>query len=363
MDPQNITPQPQPTVQPVSPPVEPPKPKSNWLAILLVILLLVLVGLGGFIAGSRLNPSPDTSVISSPSIAPDPTADWKIIQNENWEFKVPTNWNYLKCSSELLFVGPSIPEDKNEDCAFDGSPGVVQVSRYLKSKNPEYKIAEESVPGFSISNRSQTIIDGKPAIMQIITISEGQGVGTTWQVYIQHSSEIIDVITLHDAGQKLTTFDPILSTFKFTNTNNSTMVTPSSASLISTTGWVLAENNVFSIKYPSDTFRTVPAGDSIQLQWKNNTGQLMTNSPGFVIVDNYTGGSVEEWYLNYHNYYPNEVVFTKKLLGSLNVVEAKPKNINETHILISNGKYLINVLPQGADFGLVETIASTLIFK
>jgi hypothetical protein len=134
--------------------------------------------------------------------------------------------------------------------------------------------------------------------------------------------------------------------------------------LLSTNGWVTADNGIFSIKYPAETFRPIIGKNYIQLQWKNNTGSLMVNSPDLWIADNYAGGSRREWYLNYYSFYANEVVFTEKSLGKIGALEAKPKSGKvTTDILVTNGKTLIDVVLQGADLNLVETIASTIEFK
>jgi len=139
---------------------------------------------------------------------------------------------------------------------------------------------------------------------------------------------------------------------------------PIAAKLLSTNGWINVENKVISLKYPAETFSSQIAPNFIQLRWKNNTGNLMDNSPDFFIADNYNGGSRREWYLNYYSFYTNEVVFTDKLLGKISVLEARPKNEKATRdILVTNGKILVDVLLQGTDLSLVETIVSTIEFK
>lgn len=140
--------------------------------------------------------------------------------------------------------------------------------------------------------------------------------------------------------------------------------TPVVAKLLSTKGWVSAENKVISLKYPAEIFSPTVADNYIQLRWKGNTGNLMNNSPDFLMADNYTGGSRREWYINYFNYYSNEVVFTERVLGKVNVLEARPKNGKTvSDLLIANGNTLVDVRLQGTDLNLVETIVSTMVFK
>ncbi len=204
--------------QPVMPPSNPPPKILIW-----ILGGVVLLGIGivfGVLLGKQLYsrpvliPFPAPLSSETPTKESDPTANWKIINRKNWQFKVPSNWNYWECSSDLVFIGSSIPKDQTSECAFDGSPGIVQVYRIYKSKNPEFKIYDESSTDPIVTDRSSLTIDGKPAIIQLEKIVDGQGVGTRWIVYVQHSSEFTDIITLHETIQK-TTFDQILSTFKF----------------------------------------------------------------------------------------------------------------------------------------------------
>lgn len=216
---------PHPTSPASTPPVAPlPEPKSKvWVWILGGIVLLGVGIVGGVFLGKQLyskpTPQPTPSPIAEATPTPDPTANWKLISRKNWQFKVPPKWNYWECSSDLVFVGLAIPKDQTYECAFDGSPGTIQVYRIYKSKNPEFRVHDESSTDPAVTNRSTLTVDGKPAIIQLEKVMDGQGVGTRWIAYIQQSSEITDIITLHEITQK-TTFDQILSTFKFLDQNS-----------------------------------------------------------------------------------------------------------------------------------------------
>jgi len=229
--------------------VPPQGPKSNtilWVALILLVLS-ILGGVGYFlIAGGKLpflnqqktwctqeaKICPDgTSVGRSepncefapcptltPSPTPDPTANWKLINRKNWQFKVPPNWNYWECNDELIFVGPEINADKIEECAFDSSPGAISVARTQGKNRIIAPINENPKYDPYISNKSTILVGGKEATKQQEKISDGQGQGTRVVIYIKQD-DWTDVIGLHDL-QEINNLDQILSTFKFIATNN-----------------------------------------------------------------------------------------------------------------------------------------------
>lgn len=201
----------------------PQKPKSNGLVGVLVVLVLLLLGATSFlayqnsllqtqIAGLTIAPTPYIS--PEPTVAVDATANWKTIQRVNWQFKVPTNWNYLECSNDLLFVGPLIDEDRVIECGFDGSPGLVSIGRTTGANKAIIPTNTGGSFDPVISEKKSITVGGRQAIWQRETVSDGHGIGDRIYVYVDNQSSM-DIIILHNL-QEISTFTQILSTFRFT---------------------------------------------------------------------------------------------------------------------------------------------------
>lgn len=354
MEPQPIVPPTQ--TSPVVPvvPVTPTPSKLPW--ILGGLVLLVLVGTGGIFLGKQMSapalvvtptPAPVTAV---PTVVPYPTADWQTYTSGDIGFSMqyPVSWKY------------SEQRDKGKVYAinFEGNEGNVYIilgngfggGYCTDADSNTLKIDNYNLEG----GLAGCVMTSKDSVITRVLFKTGLANGLTLKVQTKSNIPNNDELITQ-----------ILSTFKFTNAGTTIQPTEvqNSVQLQSTTGWATAENSIFSVKYSPDTFRAIPAGNSIQLQWKNNSGSLMTNSPDLWLADDYTGGSANAWYLTHYEYNANEVTFVNKKLGSASVIEAQPKNQPVHSILVSNGTKLVDVILQGTDLNLAETIASTITFK
>ncbi len=167
--------------------------------------------------------------------------------------------------------------------------------------------------------------------------------------------------------QKKQLFAQVINSFKFKDV--STQAKGTNSELLPILGWVKADNGIFSVKYPADTFNAITLGKGeIQLRLKTSQGNGTYSSPDLTLADDYKGGSAKSWYLNHFGYGEGgggeQVFFEDKVLGNNSVVEvamASPLNMNE--ILVSNGVNLVDVLGQGTNVLILETIASTMTFK
>jgi hypothetical protein len=145
----------------------------------------------------------------------DATANWRTVTGKYLIFEAPSNWHYLACDNNdyNIFVGPKISQDSTEHCAFDGSPGDIQILRAVNAAS--FYIAQDTDPNdsYTISEKSSLKVDGVDAITQREVETEGQGQGDRYVVYIPSK---LTTIVLHNNTEKQL-FDQILSTFKFTN--------------------------------------------------------------------------------------------------------------------------------------------------
>lgn len=216
---------------------------------------------------------------STPSVqpTPDPTAQWKLISRKNWEFKVPNDWNYLECNDELIFSGQKIETDQIIDCAFDSSPGSIQIGR--TSGQNKVKIPTNTNPAVNplVSEKTTMMVDGKAATRQKESISDGPGQGVRVYVYVEFTG-YTDIITLHEIDKR-EIFDQILSTFKFTDqkADGPVIVTPLANSKITSPvtisgtipkSWTFEANFVIEIQ---DKNRNVIAASPSQVLFNNET--------------------------------------------------------------------------------------------
>ncbi len=220
MEDTNLPPQPQEPIQSATPtPTQPAKSIPKLVFLLLILLLLSIVAYTAYSYGknysTKISPSPQP-LLASPIVVstPDPTAGWKIISRKNWSFKVPANWNYLECGDDLIFAGPNINKDKTIQCAFDSSPGLIQIS-----KADDMVIIDVNEGSIEVPEKETKIISGKEALVRREITKDGQGAGDRYVAYIPAN---FTSITLHDAKEK-EIFDQILSTFKFLDNQTDTL--------------------------------------------------------------------------------------------------------------------------------------------
>ncbi|MEK7186630.1 MAG: hypothetical protein AAB675_04715 [Patescibacteria group bacterium] len=194
---------------PVPPPVKTKSPLSGKLFLAVIILLIFFLGGSGFlILNSRLNPQPPvakTNPTSAPIPTPiDETSTWKTY-NGNFckiSFKYPANWEELTTESQK----GCIIEIKNPD--LDKQYFVI-----TKVGTSWTEILEKNKDG-----QETTIGGAESVITKPIVAPDGSFNG----VYI-HKNDVVYGITyaiLEGQNDLQDIYNQILSTFKFTETNN-----------------------------------------------------------------------------------------------------------------------------------------------
>ncbi len=217
MDPvPSAPPQPAPPPEPVTLPKPPIK---IWVWILEGVLLLAAGTTGGIFLGKQLysKPIPSETLVKEgqPSPTPDITANWKTYNNAaaNYTVNYPPNLAILKCPNEedqLYFVTYSQQDPMIAlTCARDGRyPLEIIFSKSpITLKDNRYAVSKESI---NIDNTIGTkyTSSAKPNF-------EGQG--ETWFIDVIFSKNGIYYDAYLRDKNLLTTFDQILSTFKFIN--------------------------------------------------------------------------------------------------------------------------------------------------
>ncbi|HSW89899.1 MAG TPA: hypothetical protein VLH19_03425, partial [Patescibacteria group bacterium] len=233
-----------------TPPAVPVKPSSSSpLLPVLTVLVVILLAVSGYLAfqNMQLKQQLASAVVPLASASPtpvatiDPTANWRLVQRKNWQFKLPPTWNYLECSDSTIFVGPKINKDQSIECAFDGSPGTIQISKFGDSTSFGQPAVTSPVGDQIVSEKSSIKVDGFDSVIQRVVITEGQGTGDRMVVYVTPK---LTAITLHDIDQR-EIFNQFLSTFRFTNTTTQTGQS-------CPTDFTLYENSSLSLCRPSD---------------------------------------------------------------------------------------------------------------
>lgn len=209
---------------------KPAKQNPIYLYGLIAMLCLIAVGLFALRRMTPIAPKKTDQTTLSPTEVPvnptaqpqttNETASWREMKQSGWTFKVPTNWKYLKCSEDLLFVGPPddswMQKDQIIECNFDATPGWVMISRTNNLKIPTAQDGVEVVSKVNIK------VDGKDVVVQQEVVREGQGAGASVRAYIPSENTIL--ILHQDTPEKKALFDQILSTFKFTGSESTSSV-------------------------------------------------------------------------------------------------------------------------------------------
>lgn len=245
----------QPIIQP--PPARPvneiPHPKSKFKLILFIVILLIIVGGGAYYLGAKQNKLIVGNQQTSPTIAPpiptstpDPTANWKTYKNEKYGFEVKYPNNYAISTQSGSFVAPNIISFKPPaEIMFtvDDNPRNLSLSEWVKS----------DIVIHDLSIKWQSIIVGSVESLKS-PISGNMDGGVGYSALIPQKNKVYSLLfstKAPGAEAELKVFDQMLSTFKFTDQNQTT----------DTSTWKTYQNSQygFEIKYPDNprwTFRT-----------------------------------------------------------------------------------------------------------
>ncbi|OGY18962.1 MAG: hypothetical protein A2784_02420 [Candidatus Chisholmbacteria bacterium RIFCSPHIGHO2_01_FULL_48_12] len=185
------------------PPTPTPKPKSLLILIGLVFLIILSVT-GGFLLGKQLYSPASRSTLTSiaePTSTPDPTANWKTYTNNQYKFvfKHPNDWRVISLEEE------SKPQE------------------IVVTYNPDTKDAylERNPDAYDQSQKSDAVING----VQITRIKNNKDVYRREYAIIPLTSGTLIITGTLDVAvnQKQTSsFNQILSTFKFLDQTNDT---------------------------------------------------------------------------------------------------------------------------------------------
>lgn len=220
----------QPTVtpQPINEqPVEPNNPlKSKLLVVFLGLMALAAVIRVGVYFLEKQEPEQKTAqVVTSPTLTPDPTANWKTYENVGYKYSVeyPSTWEILKSSD----TGASFrPIDKKADFP----NGVIGIDVRDKTNKDEILSLEEYL--------RQVVGDETSPSKTLLSLEQvGVGYKVKWKVgavgpygkeeittiaYFNLPGKLIEVYWINKEEQTKEyeqIFNQILSTFKFTDQN------------------------------------------------------------------------------------------------------------------------------------------------
>lgn len=312
-------------------------------AILATALIFFLAGL--FLGKSITIPGLPTTPasVSTPTPPAGASANWQTYTDQMGvvSFRYPSHWTLEKNDTLNPDTGSNILVSIKDDLP----------AGYLERNSDQ----------INQTNLRTIAIAGKE--VKSISITQGTSPNNIDYLFIPYSENRTLLVRFYSddppdgSGKRI--FHQILSTFIFTDQLSPTPV-PLSTQLLPTTNWQTASNSTISLKYPGDIYTAQTNAESIQLISKSTP----TNRPDFLVYS-YDGGSRRVWYNNFYSYYPGEVKFTEKQFGPVSTLYAlysQPPSSNDNY-LISSGKMIVLVVPQGADKQVLETIISTLKFS
>ena len=236
--------------------VTPPPSKSflsGKLIILIVILLIIFAGGGAYLAlNSKTLPAgrqakPSISPTSAPTSIPDPTANWKQFNDTETGigFKYPINYKLEVRNADYLLA--SLLSPINSTRKSQEGLGIDELKiEFLLPQPTSYSLEQIINTAKQQPNErgtdplrfeaKDTVIGGVNA--KILTTQYSS------VYYIVKDKNLIQIIKYPSITNHQAEFDQILSTFKFTDANQTT----------DTSSWKTYTNSVysFSFKYPSD---------------------------------------------------------------------------------------------------------------
>lgn len=281
--PQNPTPQ---TTQPVVPPSNPTLPVASGsrkkLMIFGLVGILLLLGIGaGIYVFTMNNKQPTTDNQQQVRVVPtthptpvDSTAEWETYTNTQYKFsfKHPSDWRIVSPSQE--------PKAQDIFIAYDSS----SKDSYLK-QNPG---------GIDMSQQTIEVVNG----IEVTRIKNNKDVYQREYAIISLPNGTLKIegtLDFETNTDQISTFDQIISTFKFTDSDQA----------MDTSTWRTYTDleNKFSIKYPSTwSMRDLPSGAY---------GDKLFESPDFnapvgvesgasvlTVVESKKFNSIKEWLPN-----------------------------------------------------------------
>lgn len=193
--------------------------KSFLLGILFVILV-VLIGGGSFFLGRNTkdkNQQITETIVSAPSVTPDPTADWGTYEGDGFSFNYPA---FLKISEDnkdktVFFSYPENSGPNAQRVLFQISTD--KSSRYFSEglKNCDEPDTETAACLENPTNDSKVVRDTTLAGIPAKEFYYTEPIGSTPHV-IQTLNPSIFILSWDIKDDKI--FNQILSTFKFTDT-------------------------------------------------------------------------------------------------------------------------------------------------
>ena len=217
---------------------------SPWLLVTLIVVILAAVGVFGWYSWNKSKtPAVAPAVTPTQTVS---TADWKTYTNTKYGylFKYPSNW----------FVGGSILDREDVDYSTSdnvcinkekGCLDAIGFSVIVKDNPSNLDLdafvtkIEKNSNGDIYKHESLKLAGGDG--LKSTLSSECSGVGCDLlRFYIGRDNKIININ--YEPGQSVSTYNTILSTFKFTSSS------------VSTADWKTYSDktNGFSFKYPGD---------------------------------------------------------------------------------------------------------------
>ncbi|MCL5411732.1 MAG: hypothetical protein M1150_03260 [Patescibacteria group bacterium] len=190
------------------------------------------------------NTSVSTSKTSTSSASPSATANWKTTTLEKLLFKTPSSWYFQQeqkgknGSKSIAFApedpGGSIDTPLSYNLSF--VPNTTITNQKQKDANNIYMTIEED-NAVSISGLNFTIISG----LAIYPSEKKAAIA-----FVQYGEDVYSLYT--PGGDDLTFFNQILSTFKFTDQNQTEVSIPNSWSTFNK----VVEGTNFKLRYPKE---------------------------------------------------------------------------------------------------------------
>jgi len=216
-----------------------PNPSNpSKIFILIFIAVLTVIGIVGYVLGSRKNQTVNQQTITisptvsqpSPTATPDETANWKTYTNKKYNYSVayPSTW-ILREEPNVSFSSP-INESTANGTLINGGTIVIFVDNNRAFTNKSlttidalydfYKnvYSNKSQTDFIVTDRKYITVSGEPAL-RYIAEAPGLADGTMVGTMVVYKNDIYRIDVNYGKNNKqevIELFDQILSTFKFT---------------------------------------------------------------------------------------------------------------------------------------------------
>lgn len=191
--------------------------KNKGFAPIIAIVLLALVGLIGYLGYQNFQlrnaPSPTPSPTPRASTTPDPTANWKMYENNTYKYslKYPSSWKIDTTSPQTTFLEigsvnlPGTYAKVSISTTGENDKSVEDLAKSWRSGTLETTQVDDETAAEILQNPNP---EGEPLVQGSYTLS----------VFVKNKSKINLLIQLETANLNTyrAIFDQILSTFQFT---------------------------------------------------------------------------------------------------------------------------------------------------